>query len=54
MRAGGKSECLVDFWMQDTLCEIGEAVAVGSPLPVHTDNDERDQTSLSTKLRRGC
>ena len=40
MRAGGEPECLVDFWMQDTLREIDEAAAAGRPPPVHTDDEE--------------
>ena len=40
MRAGGEPECLVDFWMQDTLREIDEAAAAGRPPPAHTDDEE--------------
>ncbi|KAF8714315.1 hypothetical protein HU200_027779 [Digitaria exilis] len=40
MRAGGEPECLVDYWMQDTLREIDEAAAAGRPPPAHTDDKE--------------
>ncbi|PWZ33314.1 Cytochrome P450 710A11 [Zea mays] len=40
MRAGGEPECLVDFWMQDTLREMDEAAAAGRPPPAHTDDEE--------------
>uniref|UniRef100_A0A0A9DNL1 sterol 22-desaturase n=1 Tax=Arundo donax TaxID=35708 RepID=A0A0A9DNL1_ARUDO len=40
MRAGGEAECLVDFWMQDTLREIDEAAAAGRPPPAHTGDEE--------------
>ncbi|OEL38031.1 Cytochrome P450 710A11 [Dichanthelium oligosanthes] len=36
MRAGGEPECLVDYWMQDTLREIEEAAAAGRPPPAHS------------------
>jgi sterol 22-desaturase len=40
MRAGGEPECLVDYWMQDTVREVDEAVAAGRPPPAHTDDEE--------------
>ncbi|EEC70156.1 hypothetical protein OsI_00867 [Oryza sativa Indica Group] len=40
MRAGGEPECLVDFWMQETVREIDEAKAAGKPPPAHTDDEE--------------
>ncbi|TVU02744.1 hypothetical protein EJB05_51742, partial [Eragrostis curvula] len=40
MRAGGEPECLVDYWMQDTVREIDEAAAAGRPAPAHTDDEE--------------
>ncbi|KAL6838653.1 hypothetical protein ACP4OV_031367 [Aristida adscensionis] len=40
MRAGGEPECLVDFWMQDTLREMDEAAAAGRPPPAHTADEE--------------
>lgn len=40
MRAGGEPECLVDYWMQDTLRETEEAAAAGRPPPAHTSDEE--------------
>lgn len=40
MRAGGEPECLVDYWMQETLREMDEAAAAGRPPPAHTDDEE--------------
>uniref|UniRef100_A0ACD5VGQ9 Uncharacterized protein n=1 Tax=Avena sativa TaxID=4498 RepID=A0ACD5VGQ9_AVESA len=40
MRAGGEPECLVDYWMQETLREVEEAAAAGLPPPAHTDDEE--------------
>ncbi|KAL5227752.1 hypothetical protein ABZP36_016017 [Zizania latifolia] len=40
MRAGGEPECLVDYWMQETVREIDEAKKVGLPPPAHTDDEE--------------
>uniref|UniRef100_A0ACD5VYS5 Uncharacterized protein n=1 Tax=Avena sativa TaxID=4498 RepID=A0ACD5VYS5_AVESA len=40
MRAGGEPECLVDYWMQETLREVDEAAAAGLPPPAHTDDEE--------------
>ncbi|TVU22845.1 hypothetical protein EJB05_32565, partial [Eragrostis curvula] len=40
MRAGGEPECLVDYWMQDTVREVDEAAADGLPPPAHTSDAE--------------
>ncbi|GJN38081.1 hypothetical protein PR202_gb27091 [Eleusine coracana subsp. coracana] len=40
MRAGGEPECLVDYWMQDTLREADAALAAGRPAPAHTADEE--------------
>ncbi|TVU22846.1 hypothetical protein EJB05_32566, partial [Eragrostis curvula] len=40
MRAGGEPDCLVDYWMQDTLREIDEAAASARPPPAHTSDAE--------------
>ncbi|KAF8728976.1 hypothetical protein HU200_018282 [Digitaria exilis] len=40
MRAGGEPECLMDYWMQDTVRELDEAAAAGSPPPPHTGDEE--------------
>ncbi|XP_052140281.1 cytochrome P450 710A1-like [Oryza glaberrima] len=40
MRAGGEPECLVDYWMQETVREIDEAKAAGLPPPAHISDDE--------------
>ncbi|XBI63151.1 hypothetical protein VPH35_043631 [Triticum aestivum] len=40
MRAGGEPECLVDYWMQETLREMDEAAAAGRPPPAHTGDEE--------------
>ncbi|XP_062188246.1 cytochrome P450 710A1-like [Phragmites australis] len=40
MRAGGEPECLVDYWMQETLREFDEAAAAGRPPPAHTDDEQ--------------
>ncbi|XP_047061264.1 cytochrome P450 710A1-like [Lolium rigidum] len=40
MRAGADPECLVDYWMQDTVRETDEAATAGNPPPAHTDDEE--------------
>ncbi|RLM97721.1 hypothetical protein C2845_PM06G10960 [Panicum miliaceum] len=40
MRAGGEPECLMDYWMQDTVLEMDEAAAAGGPPPAHTGGEE--------------
>ncbi|KAF0924831.1 hypothetical protein E2562_014930 [Oryza meyeriana var. granulata] len=40
MRNGGEPECLVDYWMQETVREIDEAKAAGLPPPTHTNDEE--------------
>ncbi|CAN6358038.1 unnamed protein product [Urochloa humidicola] len=40
MRAGGEPECLVDYWMQDTVRELDEAAAAGALPPPHTSDEE--------------
>uniref|UniRef100_A0A0D9XWT6 sterol 22-desaturase n=1 Tax=Leersia perrieri TaxID=77586 RepID=A0A0D9XWT6_9ORYZ len=40
MRGGGEPECLVDYWMQETVIEIDEAAAAGMPPPPHTSDAE--------------
>ncbi|XP_006643899.2 cytochrome P450 710A1-like [Oryza brachyantha] len=40
MRAGGEPECLVDYWMQETVREIDEAKEAGLLPPAHTDDGE--------------
>jgi cytochrome P450 family 710 subfamily A protein len=40
MRAGGEPECLMDYWMQDTVREVDEAAAAGRPPPPHTGDGE--------------
>ncbi|XP_006645627.1 cytochrome P450 710A1-like [Oryza brachyantha] len=40
MRSGAEPECLVDYWMQETVREIDEAKAAGLPPPAHTDDEE--------------
>ncbi|KAL5220837.1 hypothetical protein ABZP36_025550 [Zizania latifolia] len=40
MRAGGEPECLVDYWMQETVREIDEAEKAGLPPPAHIDDEE--------------
>uniref|UniRef100_J3KXK4 C-22 sterol desaturase n=1 Tax=Oryza brachyantha TaxID=4533 RepID=J3KXK4_ORYBR len=40
MLAGGEPECLVDYWMRETVREIDEAKAAGLPRPAHTDDEE--------------
>ncbi|KAK6932225.1 Cytochrome P450 [Dillenia turbinata] len=40
LNSGGEPKCLIDFWMQDTLREISDASASGSPPPPHSSNIE--------------
>ncbi|CAL4896375.1 unnamed protein product [Urochloa decumbens] len=40
MRAGGEPECLVDYWMQDTVRELDGAAGPGAPPPPHTSDEE--------------
>jgi len=40
MRAGGEPECLVDYWMQESVREVDEAVTAGKSPPAHTDDEE--------------
>ncbi|RLN30190.1 hypothetical protein C2845_PM05G08500 [Panicum miliaceum] len=40
MRAGSEPECLMDYWMQDTVREMDEAEAAGGPPPAHTGDEE--------------
>ncbi|KAF8657514.1 hypothetical protein HU200_060077 [Digitaria exilis] len=41
VRAGGtQPECLVDFWMEETVREIDEAAAAGLPRPPHSSDEE--------------
>ncbi|GJN06413.1 hypothetical protein PR202_ga24142 [Eleusine coracana subsp. coracana] len=42
MRAGGEPECLVDYWMQDTVKEIDEAAKSGRAAPAHTSADDAE------------
>ncbi|KAF8725473.1 hypothetical protein HU200_019998 [Digitaria exilis] len=40
MRAGGEPECLMDYWMQDTVREVDEAAANGCSPPAHSSDEE--------------
>jgi cytochrome P450 family 710 subfamily A protein len=40
MEKGRQPLCLIDFWMQETVRELADAVATGSPAPAYTNDLE--------------
>lgn len=40
MRKGEEPECLLDFWMEDTIKLEDEAKSKGTPMPMHTTDEE--------------
>ncbi|XP_057948841.1 cytochrome P450 710A11-like [Malania oleifera] len=40
MERGGEPECLIDFWMQETVKEVAAASEAGEPVPPHSGDAE--------------